>query len=53
MEKYANFGNFAKAIVRQNGEKWPIFGVKLKVEKRLQKGLGRLSKMDLWTVEVP
>ena len=35
MEKYANFVNFAKAIVRQNGEKWPIFGVNLKVEKKV------------------
>ena len=31
------FGHFAKAIVRQNGEKWPILGANLKVSKTYEK----------------
>ena len=37
-EKWQNV-HFAKAIVRQFGPKWPIFGLNLKVPKTYQKRL--------------
>lgn len=36
LAKMANFGNFAKATIKQNDQKWPILGENVKGSKALK-----------------